>query len=82
MAAIGVLLSDLGDGDVEAEAEGEAVEVTVVDPPVAWYALRKSSRFRIAASRSPSGQPDCAQGFVLQQPQKVPDFGQSSSSSP
>lgn len=58
------------EGTLAAVTPGSSVEVdvdrvdvlealdTVVDPPVAWYALRKSSRFRMAASRSPSGHPD------------------------
>ena len=58
------------DGTLAAVTPGSSVEVdvdrvdvlealnTVVDPPVAWYALSRSSRFRIAASRSPSGHPD------------------------
>lgn len=49
---------------------------TNVEPPVAWYAIFWSSRFRIAGSRSPSGQPDCAHGLVLQQPQKVSECRQ------
>lgn len=48
----------------------DALEI-VVEPPVAWYALRRSGRFKIPASRSPSGQPLWAHAFVLQQPQNV-----------
>jgi hypothetical protein len=59
----------------EAEvAVEEAILVALLDsvvPPVAWYALRRSSRFRMAGSRSPSGQADWLHALVLQQPQKV-----------
>jgi ribosomal protein L11 len=76
IAPIGVASFDFGDAVTDDAAGADGIEVlgaleTVVDPPVAWYALSKSSRFKIAASRSPSGQPDWAHAFVLQQPQKV-----------
>jgi hypothetical protein len=87
MAATGVLLAACADSVAVADVVlAEVVEALLdgldvlnvldaldmdVEPPVAWYALFWSSRFSIAGSRSPSGQPDWAQALVLQQPQKV-----------
>lgn len=85
IAATGVLLSGCEDAVADEDTlaavtvaspvdVGDEVAVAleiVVEPPVAWYALSRSGRFRIAFSRSPSGQPPWAHGFVLQQPQKV-----------
>lgn len=42
---------------VAAGVEVMVADVNVVEPPVAWYAISWSSRFIIAGSRSPSGQP-------------------------
>jgi len=53
---------------VEAGVEVMVAAVNVVEPPVAWYAISWSSRFIIAGSRSPSGQPFWLHAFVLQQP--------------
>jgi len=74
ITATGVPLSGCDDAVASPVDVGDEVAdalVIVVEPPVAWYALSRSGRFRIAFSRSPSGQPPWAQGFVLQQPQKV-----------
>lgn len=72
IAATGVLLSCCEDAVADEPGDDVAVALEiVVEPPVAWYALSRSGRFRIAFSRSPSGQPPWAHGFVLQQPQNV-----------
>ena len=48
-----------------------AIVLLEVDPPIAPYALLRSSLFKIAGSRFPLGQLPVLHGFVLQHPRKV-----------